>query len=63
MPRRLIAVSTVHFWWPEKFENVANRDFENLKHLQNFGHFLLTAGRIWGNSKFPPRGTTCGIIY
>ena len=43
MPRRLISVSAVHFWWPEKFGKMENPDFENLKHLQNLGHFLLTA--------------------
>ena len=24
-----------NFWRPEKFKNLANPDFENLKHLQN----------------------------
>ena len=30
------------FWQPAEFENVANPDFENLKHLQNPGHLPLT---------------------
>ena len=33
-------------WQPAEFENVANLDFENLKHLQNPGHLLLTEPRI-----------------
>ena len=33
--RLLLAASADHFWWPEKFENMANPDFENIKHLQN----------------------------
>ena len=35
--------SAGHFWWPAEFENVANSDFGNLKHMQNPGHLLLTA--------------------
>ena len=31
--RRSLAASAGHFWQPEKSENVANPDFENLKHL------------------------------
>ena len=34
-----LAESAGHFWQPEKFENVANPDFNNLKHLQNLGNF------------------------
>ena len=34
----LLAESAGHFWWTEEFENVANPDFENLKHLQNPEH-------------------------
>ena len=38
----LFAESVGNFFHPEEFENVANPDFENLKHLQNPGHLLLT---------------------
>ena len=38
--------SAGHFWKPEKFENVANSDFENLKHLQKPGDLSLTAPSI-----------------
>ena len=44
MIRRSLAESAGHFWQPEEFENVANPYFGNLKHLQNLGHFSLTAG-------------------
>ena len=37
-----IAESAGHFWQLAEFENVANTDFENLKHLQNPGHLSLT---------------------
>ena len=43
MLRWLYAESDGHFWQPAEFENVANPDFENLKHLQNPGHLSLTA--------------------
>ena len=43
MIHRLLGDSDGHFWWPVEFENVANPDFENLKHLQNPGHLPLTA--------------------
>ena len=33
-----LAESAGHFWWTEEFENVANSDLENLKHLQNPEH-------------------------
>ena len=39
-------MSTGHFWNPEEFENIANPDFENIKQLQNLGHFLLAAAII-----------------
>ena len=42
MLRRLLAESAGYFWHAEEFENVANPDFENLKHLQNPGHLSLT---------------------
>ena len=35
--------SAGHIWWPAEFENVANPDFENLKHLQNPGNLTLAA--------------------
>ena len=44
MLRRSLADSAGHFWHPEEFKNMANPDFENIEHLQNLGHFLLTAG-------------------
>ena len=37
----LLAENAGHFWWPAEFENVANPDFENLKHLQNPRHLPL----------------------
>ena len=40
MIRRSISGSVGHLWQPAEFENVANIDTENLKHLQNLGHFL-----------------------
>ena len=43
MLRRSLAEIASHFWWPVEFENVANPDFESLKHLQNPGHLSLTA--------------------
>ena len=46
MLRRLLANIAGHFWWPEESENVANPYFNNLKHLQNPGHLLLTKSSI-----------------
>ena len=43
MLRWLLAESAGHFWQPAEFENMANPDFENLKHLQNCGNLPLTA--------------------
>ena len=43
MLRRSHSESAGHFWQPAEFENVANPDFENFKHLQNPGYLLLTA--------------------
>ena len=43
MLRRSLADSTGHFWQPTEFKNAENPDFENLKHLHNPGHLLLTA--------------------
>ena len=39
---QLFAASYARFWWLSKFENLANPYFVNLKHLQNYEHFLLT---------------------
>ena len=36
------AESNGHFWWPEEFKNMANLNFENLKHLQKPVHLSLT---------------------
>ena len=41
MIRRSLAESAGHFWQPAEFENVANPDFENIKHLQNPVHLPL----------------------
>ena len=43
----LLTESAGHFWWPTEFENVANKDFEHLKHLENRGHLLLTAPSMY----------------
>ena len=40
--RRFLAESADHFWQPAEFENVTNSYLENLTHLQNPGHLLLT---------------------
>ena len=40
---RYLAESDGHFRKPAEFENVANPDFENIKHSQNPGHLSLTA--------------------
>ena len=42
MIHRSIDESAGHFWWSAEFENMANTDFENLKHLENPGHLFLT---------------------
>ena len=38
--------SAGRFWQPAEFENVANPDFENLKHLKNPGNLTLTEPSI-----------------
>ena len=43
MIRRSLSESAGQFWKPAEFENVENPDFNNLKHLQNPGHLLMTA--------------------
>ena len=43
MLRRSLPDIFGHFWQPEELKNVANPGFENLKHLQNLGHFYLNA--------------------
>ena len=47
MLRQLLSESAGHFWWLAKFENVANPDLEDLKHLQNTGHLLPNAPSMW----------------
>ena len=47
MLRRSLAESAGQFWQPTELENMANLDFENLKHLQNHGHLLLSASSIY----------------
>ena len=47
MLRKSLAESAGHYWQPAEFENVANPDFENLKHLQNPGHVFLTKGCMY----------------
>ena len=41
-----------HFWQPEELENMANPDFNNLKHLENLGHFYLTTGSMFKRFTF-----------
>ena len=36
----LLAAIDGQFWRPEKFENLANLDFENIKHSQNLAFFF-----------------------
>ena len=43
MIRQLLDESAGQFLQPAEFENEANPDFENLKHLQNSGQLSLTA--------------------
>ena len=50
-----IAASAVQFWRPAIFKNVASPYFENLKHLQNLGHFLLTEGFMYVLGLLIPR--------
>ena len=47
MLRRSLDESGGHFWWPVELKNVSNPYFENLKHLQNPGHLLLTAPSMY----------------
>ena len=42
----LLAESAGHFWQPAEIENVANQYFENIKHLKNPRHLLLTKAII-----------------
>ena len=46
MLRWSLSDSAGHFWQPSELENMANPDFENLKHLQNPGHLSLTKASI-----------------
>ena len=45
----LLAKSDGHFWWPREYENMANLDFKNLKHLQSPGHLILTKASMSEN--------------
>ena len=51
MLHRSLAESAGHFWQPAKFENMANPDFKDLKHLQNPGSLLITADIIYGREE------------
>ena len=53
----MLAEIAVHFLQPEEFENVANPDFENLKHLQNLGHFCWP-NLVYGGMEVPSRKKT-----
>ena len=44
---RSLAESAGHFLQPVEFENVANPDFESLKHLQKCEHLPLTEASIY----------------
>ena len=46
MLRRSLVESAGQFWQSTEFKNVANLDFENLKHLQNQGRLSLTEPSI-----------------
>ena len=46
MLHQLLAESAGNFWWPAELENVANPDFENLRHLQNPGRLPLNKASI-----------------
>ena len=50
---RLLAESDCHFLHPAEFENVANPDFENLKHLQNPGHLPMAESSRCTDSHVP----------
>ena len=47
MLRLLLAEIASHFWQPAEFENVANPDFKNIKHLHNPGHLSMTKPSIF----------------
>ena len=47
MIRWFLAESAGHFCQPAEFENVADPDFENLKHLQNPGNLPQTEASMW----------------
>ena len=52
---RSLAESAGHFWQPTDFENLANPDFENLKHLQNPGHLTLTELSVYFTHHINPK--------
>ena len=43
----LLAEIAGHFWKPAESDNLANPEFENLKHFQNLGYFLLTLASMY----------------
>ena len=43
---QFLADSAGYFWQPKELKFLANPDYKNLKHLQNLGHFSLTAAGI-----------------
>ena len=53
MLSRLLADSDGHFLQLEEFEDVENPDFENIKHMQNLGHFLLNKSCRWPQKEYP----------
>ena len=49
----MIINSAGNLWQPAELENVANPDFEYLKHLQNPGHLLLTTPSMLRKAESP----------
>ena len=56
MLRWSLSASDGYFGQPEKFKNMVNTDFENINHLQNLGHLLLTVPSMY-------MGTSCVCVY
>ena len=65
MLHQLLGEIAGHFWQPSEFENVANPDFENLKHFQNPGHLPLTEASTREEKNIPqtPRPFLAGEKY
>ena len=57
MLRWSLAYSAGPFWQPAEFENVANLYLENLKHLHNPGHLLMTT------TSMTNRAHTCCLSF